>query len=305
MAIATQLPDSVDLNIAPATAFAQYQIQGGAQYPGLHTGETFAVPLYTSRLLEAYGPVTALVSDANATYHAGMAEAHVQVLRSLELRGGYTFSRAIDYGPQGSAVPALNGRFDPFNHGYDKGLSNQHVPQRFSGSLLWEPKAEAGVLSGWSVGAIGVAGSGAPYSFNVFGGPYLTGGRESINGSGGAVYLPTVGRNTLRLPAYGRVDVRMQRAFALGGRWRAAAFVQAFNLLNTQTVTSVQTRAFLPGTAAASASSPNPPTPLVFQDAAAIAAEGLTTTLPFGAPRSSSGGFNHERQIELGLRVRF
>jgi hypothetical protein len=77
---------------------------------------------------------------------------------------------------------------------------------------------------------------------------------------------------------------------------------QAFNLLNTQTITSVQTRAFLPGTP-----TPNvtPPTPLVFQDAAELAVEGLTTTVPFGQPRSSSNGFNHERQIELGLRVRF
>jgi hypothetical protein len=151
------------------------------------------------------------------------------------------------------------------------------------------------------VGAIAVAGSGAPYSYQVFGGTYLSGGRESINGAGGATYLPTVGRNTLRLPAHGRVDLRVQREFAVRERWRCEAFAEAFNLLNTQTIAGVQTRAFLLGTPATAGG----PTPLIFQDAAAIASEGLTTTLPFGTPRSSTAGFSHERQLEVGLRVRF
>ncbi len=307
MAIATQLPDSVDLNIAPATGVVRYVLQGGDPYPGLFTGQAFAVPLYTQRLLAAYGPVTALVSDANATYHAGTVEAHAQVWQSLEMRGGYTFSRSIDYGAQSSAVPALNGRFDPFQHGYDKGLSDQQVPQRFTGTLIWEPRIVRGaaslqaLLREWRIAALAVAGSGAPYSYQVFGGPYLSGGRESINGAGGATYLPTVGRNTLRLPAYGRVDMRLQREFAVSERVHAEVYGQVFNLLNTQSLSAVQTRAFLLGTPAAAGAA----TPLIFQDAAAIVTEGLTTTLPFGAARSSTAGFSHERRIELGLRVRF
>jgi hypothetical protein len=311
MALATQLPDSVDINIAPSTATAQYQIQSGDGHPGIVDGQSFRVPVYTQRQLTAYGPVTALVSNANATYHAGTVEGHVQLMRSLELRGGYTFSRAIDYGAQSGATPALNGQFDPFNHGYDKGLSSQQVPQRFVGALLWEPQPQRGAallrraLADWRLSALAIAGSGAPYSYMIFGGTYLSGGRDSINGSGGATYLPTVGRNTLRLPAHGRVDARVQREFAPSTRLRCELFAQAFNLLNTQTITSVQTRAFLLGTPEPSTNNPGPPTPLVFQDAAALAIEGLTNTLPFGTPRSSSSGFNHERQIELGLRVRF
>ncbi len=302
MALATQLPDSVDLNIAPATAVARYVVQGGDGYAGLKTGQAFAVPLYTSRRLAAYGPVTALVSDANATYHAGTVELHGHA-QGVEVRGSYTFSRSIDYGAQGGATPSQNGRFDPFELGYDKGLSNQQVPQRFVGSLIWAPQGLHRLvwLHGWRVGAIAVAGSGAPYSYQVFGGTYLSGGRESINGAGGATYLPTVGRDTLRLPAHGRVDLRVQREFAVRERWRCEAFAEAFNLLNTQTIAGVQTRAFLLGTPATAGG----PTPLIFQDAAAIASEGLTTTLPFGTPRSSTAGFSHERQLEVGLRLRF
>jgi hypothetical protein len=240
MALATQLPQCVDLNIAPSKAQGTFVLQGGDGYPGLHSGETFVVPLYTIRPITQYGAITALVSNANATYHAFTAEAELHgaraaSLRSLELRGSYTFSRSIDYGPQSSATPGLNGQFDPFRDGYDRGLSSLHFPQHFSGDLLYTLRLEHGskatrrALNGWHIAAIGIAGSGAPYSYQVFGGTRLSGGRETLNGSGGATYLPTVGRNTLRLPPNARVDLRLSREFSLAKRIRINAFAQAFN----------------------------------------------------------------------------
>ena len=301
MALATQLPQSVDLNIAPSTVAANFVLQGGQ-----HNDETFVVPLYTARPIAQYGAVTALVSNANATYHAFTAGATVRGTRSLEVRGSYTFSRAIDYGPQSSATPGINGQFDPFRDGYDRGLSSLHVPQRFSGDLMYALDLKRGpellrrALSGWRMAAIAVAGSGAPYSYAVFGGTRLSGGRETINGSGGATYLPTVGRNTLRLPPRSRVDLRLGREFTVGSRLRVNAFAQAFNLGNTRNVSNIETRAYVVGTPANAGA----PTPLIFQDAAEIATEGLSTPA-FGTPTSSTTGASRERQVELGLRVQF
>ena len=311
MALATQLPQSVDLNISPSKAQGTFVLQGGDGYPGLHSGETFVVPLYTIRPITQYGAITALVSNANATYHAFTAEAELHgaraaSLRSLELRGSYTFSRSIDYGPQSSATPGLNGQFDPFRDGYDRGLSSLHFPQRFSGDLLYTLHMEHGskaarrALNGWHMAAIGIAGSGAPYSYQVFGGTRLSGGRETLNGSGGATYLPTVGRNTLRLPPNARVDLRLSREFTISKHARINAFAQAFNLWNTRNLSSIETRAFVLGTPA----QPGQPTPLLFQDAAEIATEGLSTP-PFGTPTSSTTGASRERQIELGVRMEF
>jgi hypothetical protein len=314
LALARQLPSSVDLNIAPATAQVSYVLQGGDGLPGLRSGETFAVPLYTQRAIAGYGPVTALVSDVNATYNAGEIEgrwAGAVGAGRLEMHGSYTFSRAIDYDPQSGATPRLNGRFDPFANGYDKGLSSQQIPQRFAGDVVFTVQVRSGpmelrrAVNGWHVGAIAAAGSGAPYSYQIFGGTRLTGGHETINGSGGATYLPTVGRNTLRLPPRGRVDLRVEREFGLGRgpdrRVRMSVSAEALNLTNTQSVSRVQTRAFLLGTPAATGAA----TPLVFQSAATIAAEGLTTTPAFGVPESSTTGLSRERQVELGVRVRF
>ena len=303
--IATQLPGSTDINIAPATSTRSYVIQGGDAYPGLHTGQTFTVPLYTARRVSQYGPVTTVESNANSTYHAGTLEAQLRGLHSLEVRGNFTFSRAIDYGPQLGATPRQNGQFDPSTDGYDKGLSSLSFPVRFTGQLLYRSHVAGGntsireTLSGWQVASIAFAGSGAPYTYAIFGGTRLSGGRESINGSGGANYLPTVGRNTLRLPPRASVDLRLGREWKTGS-FSVNVFAEAFNLLNQRNLARVETRAFVLGTPANS----NSPTPLVFQDAATVSSEGLTTQ-PFGTPTSSTTAFSRERQAEFGVRLSF
>jgi hypothetical protein len=305
MSIATQLPQSLDLNIAPATKSASFILQGGEGMRGLYSGQTFVVPLYTARRTTAFGPISALVSNANATYHSFNAEARLHT-HGMQLRGSYTFARAIDYGPQLSATPHGNGQFDPFTDAYDKSLSSLDVRHRFSGDLLLRSSLRSGSelmrrsFSGWQLATIATVGSGAPYSYAIFGGTLLSGGRYTINGSGGATYLPTLGRNTLRLPMRSRVDLRAGRGFALHEHVRLNAFAEAFNFLNTQSFSRVQTRAFLVGTPATSGA----PTPLIFQDAATVAAEGITTT-PFGTPTSSTAGLSRERQIQFGLRLEF
>jgi hypothetical protein len=120
------------------------------------------------------------------------------------------------------------------------------------------------------------------------------------------VYLPTVGRNTLRLAPRGKVDLRLGREVKIGSGMHLNAFVEAFNLFNAENISSVETRAFQLGTASTIGnSSATGPTPLVFQDAAAIATEGLTTEVPFGTPSSSTPGTSRERLVEVGVRVQF
>jgi hypothetical protein len=59
----------------------------------------------------------------------------------------------------------------------------------------------------------------------------------------------------------------------------------------------VQQRAFVPGTVGADGI-----LPLVFQDAATIAAEGLTTRA-FGAATGSADSPTRERRLQFGLRL--
>ncbi len=154
------------------------------------------------------------------------------------------------------------------------------------------------VANGWMVSGIFYETSGRPYSYEIFGGTQLAGGRQSINGAGGAVYLPTVGRNTLRLPDTSRLDLRLARVVRVTERLRMRGTAEAFNLFNHVNYTGVQQRAFLVGTPVAGV------TPLIFQDASTVAAEGLNER-PFGAFTEAGTSVARERQLQLGVRFEF
>jgi hypothetical protein len=162
------------------------------------------------------------------------------------------------------------------------------------------------LANGWSAAWIFSESSGRGYSYDIYGGTRLAGGHQSINGSGGSVVLPTVGRNTLRLPDSANLDMRLSRSFRLGRTMggegmRLRASAEAFNVTNRRNYSGITQRAFLvntPGTGTA----PSGVTPLVFQDAATVA--GINVQ-PFGAYTAASTSQARERQIQLDLRLEF
>jgi hypothetical protein len=325
-----QLPNSVDINIAPSTDVQTFQLQGGTGAPGVQDRETFAVPVYSERVTPSFGPVTDLVSNANASYHGLTLEArrgmgagrdgYSGAGHGLDFRLAWTWSKAIDFGQSAGAVPRTNGQFDPFTVRYDKGLSALNFPHRLVATVVWSPRLSVNggsgasataertagkLLNGWSAAWIFSEASGRGYSYDIFGGTRLAGGRESINGSGGTLVLPTVGRNTLRLPDSVNLDMRLGRSFRLGETLRLRASAEAFNLTNRLNYSGVNQRAFLVGTPVPLNGTTGPlVTPLVFQNAAAVASEGLNVQ-PFGAYTAAGTSQARERQVQLGLRLEF
>jgi ABC-type proline/glycine betaine transport system ATPase subunit len=117
----------------------------------------------------------------------------------------------------------------------------------------------------------------------------LTGLAGSINGSGGATWIPAVGRNTYRYPGTYTVDLRASRTVSISERVRMELMVQGFNLLNHQNVTGVSTFGYQ--ISGASSASANPT---------------LTWQPNFGTvTNSNSTNLYRERQLELVLRLRF
>jgi hypothetical protein len=306
-----QLPSSTDINIAPSTGEQMFQLQGGTGATGVKDGETFLVPVYTARVSTSFGPVTDVVSNGNGTYNGLTLEAlrrpgAGRMARGLEFRAAWTWSKALDYGQNGGSTPKTNGQLDPFQVRYDKGASALNFPHRIVGTVVWTPRLGSGdqrwvktVAGGLSLAAIVSEASGRGYSYDISGGTRLAGGHESINGSGGQVVLATVGRNTLRLPDSLNLNARLSRSFRLHGEGlRLRATVEGFNVLNHVNVSGITQRAFLVGTPVAGV------TPLVFQNAATIATEGLNA-LPFGAYTGAATNQSRERQIQMGMRVEF
>lgn len=304
MDIDRQLPGSSDLNIAPATATRLYQLVGGTGAQGVRDGETFALPIYTARRTPNFGPVTDILSNGNASYFGLVLSLDARLPGALSVRANYTRSRAIDYGESASGTPRTNGQLDPFTNGYDKGLSSLNYLQLFHATAVWSPRSRferpvlRQVAQGWQIATLVRARSGRPISYDLAGGTRLPGGHQSLNGSGGALYLPTVGRNTLRLPPSVTMDLRVARSFAVERRVQVRASAEAFNLLNHRNLSSVSQRAYLVGRTDGGV------TPLIFQDAATVAAEGLNT-LPFGTPTAAGTRIAQERRIQLSLRVEF
>jgi hypothetical protein len=321
-----QLPNSVDINIVPSTDVKEFELQGGTGAAGARDGETFAVPVYGARVSTSFGPVTDVISNANASYNGLTLEARRGlggrggmggVGRGLEFRAAWTWSKAIDYGQNAGAVPRTNGQFDPFSVRYDKGLSALDFPHRVVATAVWSPRMRGAMLGmsataeravwrladGWSLAGIFSETSGRGYSYNVFGGSRLAGGHESINGSGGSVVLPTVGRNTLRLPDAANLDLRLSRSFRLSETLRLRGSAEGLNVTNHVNLSGVTQRAFLVGTAG-TGTAPVGVTPLVFQDAATVATEGLNV-LPFGAYTAAGTNQARERQVQFGLRLEF
>jgi hypothetical protein len=73
---------------------------------------------------------------------------------------------------------------------------------------------------------------------------------------------------------------------------------EIFNVTNRVNYSGISQRAFLAGAASGGV------TPLVFQDAATVAAEGLNA-LPFGTFTAASTSQTRERQVQLGVRLEF
>jgi hypothetical protein len=330
-----QLPNSVDINIAPSTGVQTFQLEGGTGAIGVRDGETFAIPVYTARVTPSFGPVTDLVSNANASYNglalearrgmgagrgAGGESFYGDRARGLDFRVAWTWSKAIDFGQSAGAVPRTNGQFDPFTVRYDKGLSALNFPHRVVATIVWSPQLNSNggsgvsataertvwrLANGWSAAWIFSESSGSVYSYDIFGGTRLAGGRESINGSGGSVVLPTVGRNTLHLPDSANLDMCLGRSFRLGEGLRLRAAMEAFNVTNRLNYSGITQRAFLVSTPVPLSGTTGPEvTPLVFQDAATVATEGLNVQ-PFGAYTAAATSQARERQLQLGLRLEF
>lgn len=295
-----QLPNSVDINIAPSTAMKLFQLQQGTGAVGVQDGEIFAVPVYTQRLNPSFGPVTDIISNANATYNALVLEATRRTRRGFEFRANFAWSKALDFGQTTGAAPRTNSQFDPFEIRYDHGLSSLNHPHKIVLTAIYEPTLHHGehwvraLTNGWATAPIFTEISGRPYSLQIFGGTRLTGGHESINGSGGATYLPTIGRNTARLPDTARLDFRIAKTIWHGEDLKIRAVADTFNLTNHLNISGVTQRAYLAGTETDGI------TPLTFQNAANIATEGLNTQ-PFGTFTAASS----ERRIQLGIRLDF
>ncbi|HEX3987481.1 MAG TPA: TonB-dependent receptor [Acidobacteriaceae bacterium] len=136
----------------------------------------------------------------------------------------------------------------------------------------------------------------------------------SLNGSGGENLIPPIGRNTFRYPAGVNLDLRLTKEIRLSDRCSFALMGEAFNALNHRNVTDMQTIGYRLSN---DASHPNmgiltwqsgmkPDTKTVLVNGSTQTQYAFDPTAAFGGiTNANSRAFSRERQIQVGIRLRF
>ena len=106
----------------------------------------------------------------------------------------------------------------------------------------WEKES----FNGWGIAPVVQMQQGLPYSAGLSGSVSgtLYGG---ILGAGGTSRVPDLDRNSFTMPKTATVDLRLSKSFTLSRgkeRYRFEIMGEAFNLLNHQNITSVNTTAY-------------------------------------------------------------
>ena len=119
-----QLPNSVDINIAPSTDAKEFQLQGGTGAVGVQDGETFAVPVYSERvsteLWAGDGRGVERERELQRADAGGAARNRRGTVGVWRRWAGAGVSRGVDvvegdrlWAERGRGA-AANGQFDPF-----------------------------------------------------------------------------------------------------------------------------------------------------------------------------------------------
>jgi hypothetical protein len=303
-------------------------------FPDCPAGAPLNPASQCGRLFGDYQQISQIASRANSTYEAAMVKIARYGRGGLSFHANYTYAHAMDWNPNDTTLVAGSDLLDPADFREEYGTSNLDV--RHSAALTaivqtpWKLHGIAGRLAnGWALSGIGQFHSGLPYTMRTSGSlaekfdlssSSVTGLGPGMNGSGGdnRVYglgndgrSYNIGRNTFRYPRTWKADLRLAKRFELGEMRQLELIAETFNLFNHRNVTSLETTGYAIENSGSSGALPT----LCYltintQGSASCGATPLPgAALPiaaFGKPLDVNAiDFYRERQIEIGLRMRF
>jgi hypothetical protein len=136
----------------------------------------------------------------------------------------------------------------------------------------------------------------------------------SLNGSGGEDLIPLIGRNTFRYPGEANLDLRLTKRIRFSDRYNLSLLGEAFNVLNHQNVTDMQTVGYRVGNDTTHAnmatltwqSGERPATATELVNGTSVTQYAYDATAAFGsATNAASSALQRERQIQAGVKLNF
>ncbi len=230
----------------------------------------------------------------------------------------------MDWNPQGITLAPGSDVVDPNPADFSEEYGTSNLDVRHAAAVMavfeapWKLHEFAGRLAnGWMLSGTGEFHSGLPYSMRISGslpeefttnGAAVTGLGSSLNGYGGDNRFPGLPRNSFRYPDTWKADLRLGKSFDLGEMRELEVLAESFNLFNHENVTEIETTGYTlaSGSPTTTYGGASTPPSLTFLTGLYVSPKTGLTSPAFGQPLRINGtNFYRERQIQLGLRMRF
>jgi hypothetical protein len=174
----------------------------------------------------------------------------------LDFQAAYTWSHTIDDVSGAPQIGFLPSNTAPGDFRFDQGDSSLDQPSRAVINFTWQPRVTTSqsaaarfLLNGWQLSSIATLASGLPQTPTVIvNGQQFTGVTmafsTTLNGSDGWNRVPFEAVNSLRLDHEYDVDARITKILPFTERIRGLLMFEAFNALNQQYDTTMNTIAY-------------------------------------------------------------
>jgi hypothetical protein len=249
---ATKLWTGNDINLTPPVKTATYPIDDASGA----VVNSYTTSIWTNRNDSRYAHIWEIDNGGSSRYDAASLELRRRMSHGLSVQALYTWSHATGI----NTGPLVNGVFPLISTPLAGAADKADLPtdQRHRAVLdwTWQPTLMRGdswmaryLVNGWQLSGIASAASGQPVTPTVL----LTGNQfstltmsyfNSLNGSGGWGRVPFEGVSTLHTEPQRNLDARLGRSIPITERVQGSVAAEAFNLFNTQRITSVNTIAY-------------------------------------------------------------
>jgi hypothetical protein len=259
-----RLPVFLDANLVGQTphGLGYYLVQDASN----NITKTITAPVYlpTDRRNQALSSFNTGFSVANTWYNSMAVTVRRPFANGLEILGNYTWAHASDDGQ----VQGANGTFyggdtpsDPNNIRFDNGPSDIDIRNRGSLTFIYQPTFKVSnmltnqLINGWQFSGGEIASGGEPIFLGVSGTIYsgnttpssyadesgiFGGAMSSSSGAATGGRPPEIGRNSIPMPGFNDLDMRVTRNFKIHENLSLQLNGEAFNLLNHRVITGVQ-----------------------------------------------------------------
>jgi hypothetical protein len=258
-----RLYTQADQNLAAFDATKVYTIDDATGSP---TGNYYFSSMYTGKAAGTnFAHVYQIEGSGASRYNAAVAQVRRRMSHGLGVQVSYTWSHALDNvnGPP-VVSNATTATFIPGDYRDDQGDSLFDQRHHAVVNWTWQPTVTTSdspvarfVLNGWQISGIVTLASGLPETPVVIvnGQQFATGTNNatpaitmeyvnSLNGSGGWNRVPFEDVDSLRTSAQYVVNARVAKVLPFTDRIKGTLMFEAFNALNNQYSTSVNTIAY-------------------------------------------------------------